>query len=120
MAEPRIDETAGDRVWVAGEEIELWNGFRRNGLLRLGEDVLEVAAGFGVGHLGEAARRADCDDFPTAVTRAGAEVDEPVCALDEIEVVFDQEDGVACVDELVEDAEEVGAVFEGESCGRFV
>ena len=71
-------------------------------------------------HVGEVAGGTDGDDLSAAVASAGAEVDEPVGALDEVEVVLDEDDGVAGVDEAVEDAQEVGAVLEGQAGRRLV
>ena len=54
------------------------------------------------------------------VACAGAEVNEPVCALDEVKVVLYQDDAVARVHQSMKDAHEVGAVLEGQAGSRFV
>jgi hypothetical protein len=56
---------------------------------------------------------ATCSGVPSAITAAavaalGAEVDDPVGAFNDVEVVLDDEDGVAAVDEALEDDEEAG------------
>ena len=48
------------------------------------------------------------------------EVDHPVGALDDVQVVLDDEDGVAFVDELVEGDEQLADVLEVEAGGGFV
>ena len=54
---------------------------------------------------GEGFGRAGEEDATAATATVGAHVDEVVGALDNVEVVLDDDDGVALVDELVEDAE---------------
>ena len=50
----------------------------------------------------------------------GAEVDDPVGSFDHVEIVLDDDDRVALVDEAVEDFEQFGEVVEVEAGGRFV
>src|SRR5690606_29596856 len=50
----------------------------------------------------------------------GAQVEDPVGDLDDIEVVLDHHDAVALVDEALEDFEELADVFEVEAGGRLV
>ena len=57
------------------------------------------------GFWGDGFWRADRDDVAAVFACVGSEVDDPVCAFDDIEVVFDDEDGVAAVNEAVEDFE---------------
>ena len=42
------------------------------------------------------------DDFAARVAAFGAEVNDVVGGFDDVEVVFDEQDGVACVDEAIE------------------
>ena len=65
-------------------------------------------------------RRAAGDEVAALVAGAGAEVDDPVGVLDEVEVVLDEQDGVALVNQPVQDAEQRGAVLEGQAGGGFV
>ena len=60
------------------------------------------------------------DDAAAAGTCFGSEVDDPVCGFDDIEVMFDDDDGIALFDEAGEDAEEFGDVVEVQSGGGFV
>jgi hypothetical protein len=80
----------------------------------------EVAAGVTLGGLGDVLGGTFGDDPAAAVAAFGAEVDDPVAGLDDIEVVLDDEDGVAGVDEAGEDPEEATHVFEVEAGGRLV
>ena len=50
----------------------------------------------------------------------GTHVDDVVSELDDVEIVLDDDDGVALVDESVEHLHEGADVFEVESCGGFV
>lgn len=50
----------------------------------------------------------------------GANVDDMICFGGEVHVVFDDDDGVAFVDEAMEDIDESGDVLLMESDGRFL
>src|SRR5437588_8468672 len=52
-------------------------------------------AGVGLGRLGHPLRRALHDHGAAAIATLGAEVDDPVGRLDDVEVVLDHDDGVA-------------------------
>ena len=52
------------------------------------------------------------DDFATAFSCFGAEVDEVVGLAEDVEVVFDYDYGVAARDEALEDVYEYFDVFE--------
>ena len=85
-----------------------------------GEEVLEVLAGVAFLDLGDILGRAGRDDAPAAVAAFGAEVDDPVGGLDDVEVVLDDDDGVARVDQLVQHFEELCDVVEVEAGGGLV
>lgn len=51
--------------------------------------------------------RAGHDDFAARVAAFGAEVNDVVSRLDDVEVVFDEQDGMACVDEAIERFEQL-------------
>jgi hypothetical protein len=62
--------------------------------------------------------RAFGDDLTPAFAAFGAEVDDPVSIADDVEVVLDDDDGVAEVAEAVKDFEELAYVVEVEAgCG---
>jgi hypothetical protein len=65
-------------------------------------------------HLGNLLGRALRDDAAAAFAAFGAEVDDPVGLLDYVEVVLDDQDGVAEVGEAVQDVEEFLYVFEAQ------
>jgi len=56
--------------------------------------------------------RALADNLSSATSALGAQVDDPVGRLHDVEVVFDHEHGVALVDETVQDLQETLHVFE--------
>jgi hypothetical protein len=60
------------------------------------------------------------DDAAAGRAAFGSEVDDPVGGFDDIEVMFDDDDGVSGIDETVEDIEEFPDVIEVESCGGFI
>ena len=74
----------------------------------------------GRGILGDGFWGAGCDDVAAVFACVGAEVDDPVCAFDHVEVVFDDENGVAAVNEAVEDFDENADVVKVQSRGGFV
>ena len=65
-------------------------------------------------------RRAGRDDFAAAVAAFGAKVDDPVGGLDDFEIVLDDDDGVAGLDELVQHVEQFCHVVEMQAGGRLV
>ena len=84
------------------------------------EDPVEVLAGRRVADAGDLLRRPLGDDPPAPEPAGRPEVDDPVGGLDDVEVVLDDEDGVALVDEPVEDLEELLDVGEVEPGRRLV
>ena len=64
--------------------------------------------------------RAGCDDVAAVFASIGSEVDDPVCAFDDVEIVFYDEDGVAAVNEAVEDFDEDADVVKVQARGGFV
>ena len=60
------------------------------------------------------------DDAAAALAAFGAEVDDPVGVADDVEVVLDDDDGVAEVGEAVQDFEELADVVEVEAGGGLV
>ena len=64
--------------------------------------------------------RAGRDDLASARSALGPQVDDPVRGLDDIEIVLDDDHGVALVDESAEDLEQAPHVLEVESGGRLV
>ena len=68
-------------------------------------------------HLFGGACHHDGAAFPSSF---GSHVDDVVGEFDDIEVVFDDNDGVALVDKAVEHDHEGADVFKMQSCGGFV
>ena len=68
----------------------------------MGEGGGQILAGEGGRVFGHLLRRAGRDDQAAAGTALGAEVDDIIGPFDDIEVVLDDDDGVAGIDELVQ------------------
>ena len=60
------------------------------------------------------------DELAAVLAGFGAKVEDPVGGFDDVEVVLDDEKGVAGIDEFLEDGEEVLDVGEVEAGGGFV
>ena len=73
-----------------------------------------------MGAPGDSFRRAGHDDFSAAVAAFGAEVDYVIGALYDVHIMLDDDDGVASVDEAVEDGQELADVVEVEAGGGLV
>lgn len=64
--------------------------------------------------------RAIKDNLAAHGTAAGTEFDEVVAMFQHLQIVFDEEDGVACFDHGVEEVEDSLDVVEVEAIGRLV
>src|SRR5205085_6663526 len=64
--------------------------------------------------------RAEGDELAAGVAAFGAEVDQPVRSADHVEVVLDDDDRVARLEELPERAHQLGDVVEVQARGRLV
>ena len=64
--------------------------------------------------------RAGCDDVSAVFACVGSKIDDPVCAFDDVEVVFYDENGVAAVNEAVEYFDKDADVVKVQSRGGFV
>src|SRR6266849_6177264 len=60
------------------------------------------------------------DDAAAAFAAFGAEVDDPVGLFDDVQVVLDDEDGVAEIDEALQDVEKLSNVVKVEAGGGLV
>ena len=60
------------------------------------------------------------DDFAAHGTAAGAEFDEVVAGFEHLYVVLDEEDGVAGINQGIEEAEDAADVAGVEAVGGFV
>ncbi len=81
-----------------------------------GEELCGVRAGYGCDLFGGSVG----DDVTSAFTAFRAEVEDVVGVADDVEVVLDDDDGVAEVGEAVEDLEELADVVEVEAGGGLV
>ncbi len=110
-----------------GEESDLFGrGFgpgspatvgRRDQGGKLGDHEFSGVAGRGGGdQLG----RSGGNDLPALALSFGAEIDEPIGAFEHIEIVLDNDEGIALIDETLQDAEEKADVLEVEPRGGFV
>src|SRR5579859_2555461 len=85
-----------------------------------GQDLPQVAAGERAAHLRDLLGRALGDDLAAGLAAFGAEVDDVVGRLHDVEVVLDDDDRVPRVDEAVQDLEELLDVGEVEAGRRLV
>ena len=69
---------------------------------------------------GDFLRRALRDDLSAFVARFGTKVDDPIGALDHVEVVFDDDHRMTGVNQTLEHLEEHADVVEVQAGGRFV
>ena len=74
----------------------------------------------GVLALGDLFRRPGRDDFSAGVPAFGAEIDDVIGGLDDIEVVLDHQDRVARVDEPVKACEKALDIGQVQACSGFV
>ena len=65
-------------------------------------------------------RRARCDDFAALFAAFRAEVDDPVGAFDDLEIVLDHDDRIARLDQALEQPDEQRDIVEMQAGGRFV
>ena len=112
-------------VSLSGNRITAKGGSR-------GDDLTKPFIDFALEHLGEIATRRRIlgrgdllgltfgDDETSAFTALGTEIDHPICCLDDVEIVFDDHNSVAVVDEASENREELANVVEMKAGGRFV
>ena len=64
--------------------------------------------------------RAGGDDLTALVATLGAEVDDPVGGLDDVQVVLDHRDGVAVIAQSMQHAEQLLDVVKMQAGGRFI
>ncbi len=84
------------------------------------QEVSERLAGVGFFCAGDEFGRALGDDAAATFAAFGAEVDDPVGLLDDVEMVLDDEHGVAEIDEALQDVEEFSDIVEVQAGGGLV
>src|SRR5581483_10593886 len=84
------------------------------------EQRRQELAGVTLRRLGHHFRGSLDDHHPTSIASLGPEVDDPVGGLDDIEVVLDDEHGVALVDETAQDGQKFADVLEMQACRGLV
>jgi recombinational DNA repair ATPase RecF len=60
------------------------------------------------------------DDLAAAIAAFGADIDDPVGGLDDVEIVLDHHHRVALVDQLVQHFQELAHILEMQARGRLV
>src|SRR5216684_139525 len=83
------------------------------------EDAREDVTGVGLFRASDEFGRSLGDDAPAAFTAFGAEVDDPVSLFDDVEMVLDDQHGVAEIDEALQDVEKFSHVVEMEARGGY-
>src|SRR5690606_16584320 len=69
------------------------------------QEFLQITASVRLRHAGHGFWCTACDDFAATVATLRAKVDDPVRCLDDVEIVFDDHDGIALVAQLVQHAQ---------------
>ena len=80
----------------------------------------EEEASVRVGRRGDRFRGPFCDEEAASIASIRSEVEDPVRGLDDVEVVFNHDDGVSCVNESIDDNEQFADVFKMEACRGFI
>ena len=86
----------------------------------LGEHGFEVFAGVAGFYFYDFFGRALGDDGAAFVAAFGAEIDDPVCAFDDIEIVFDDDECVAVVGEAIYNRAKAMDIFKVEAGRWFI
>jgi hypothetical protein len=95
--------------------MSLWHSY--HSLLQQRRQILAREAALGLGDL---LRRAFGDDLAALDAALRPQVEDPVGGLDDVEIMLDHDDGVALLDERVEDFEEFADVLEMQAGGGLV
>src|SRR6476660_2469597 len=93
---------------------------RTSGALLLLQERRQELPGVTVARLRHHLRGALDDHHPTSIASLGPQVDDPVGGLDHVEIVLDDDDGVALIHQTAEDSEELAYVLEVEPGGGLV
>src|SRR5215813_10730614 len=110
MAEARPEQTLIGLLYDF-EKINLSRAALLQPLLEVGSEIL---AGVALGRLGDRLRRAGRDDASAAGAALGAEIDDPVRGLDDLEIMLDDQHRVAGIDEGVQHLEQLSHILEME------
>src|SRR5207244_4549754 len=82
--------------------------------------LAQIAAGVAVLARRDVFGRAAGDDFSAAFAAFGTQIDHPVGGLDDIEIVFDDDDGIAVVAQALQHFEQHIDVLEMQSSGGLI
>src|SRR6185312_15290046 len=91
-----------------------------DGCMVLDEEFGHRLAGVGFLVARDLLRRALGNDFAAFFTALGTEINDPVGVTDHVQVVFDDDDGVAKIREAMQHVKQLADVIEVESRGGFV
>ena len=86
----------------------------------LSKAVFEKLPGVGVGVSSHVCRDAGDHDFADADAAFRSQVDDPVGGLDDVEVVFDDDDGVAMIAQPVQHRQQLRDIVEMQAGGGFI
>ena len=100
--------------------LRLGRGQREIGDRAALQQRLEIMPGVAGLHRRHLLRRSFGHNHPALDAAFGAEVDDPVGGLDDVEIMLDHDHAVALLDEAVEDFEELADIVEMEAGGGFV
>ena len=91
-----------------------------NGSGKLFQDGAEIGAGDGGGIVGKFFRSAFGDDESAAAAAFGSHVEKVVDGFENVEVMLDDDDGIALVDQFLQDVQQDLDVFEMQAGRRLV
>lgn len=98
--------------------------FRRFGLLRARraalQHLVEIAAGVAALRRDDIGGRASGDDLAAAIAALGSEIDDPIGRLDDLEIMLDDDDAIALIDEFVQHFEQFCDIVEMQARRRLV
>ena len=72
----------------------------------------EEAAGPAFGGFGDLLGRALRDYAPAAIAALRSKIEDPISCLDDVEIMFDDDDGIAVIGEFMQDFEQAANIFE--------
>ena len=81
---------------------------------------LEITSRMGMLERSDLFWRSRSDDLAAGIAGFGADVDDVIRGFDDVEIVFNDDDGVAEIGESVENGDELIHVIGMEACGWFV
>ena len=103
-----------------GSVVMLSSSLLPDDILMLSERLFQECSRIGTFALRHFFGGAFSNDLASCVATFGTQVDDPVGDFYDVQIVFDDDDGMACFDELMEHGQEFLDVLEMQSGGWFI